>query len=161
MLASLRWKWAVPGITAALLAVTRMPEPSGPATNPHSLFRQTSVPGPVEHALRTACMNCHSDEHVWPWYAYVPVSSLLLHRDVSAARAHMDLSNWKAVQSQGSDQAAAAYSGICENLLSGAMPKQWYVLMHPEARLTKSQIDGVCKWAEKESMTILTAQRKP
>jgi hypothetical protein len=113
-----------------------------------SLFVRVAVPPPVAHSLRTACLNCHSDETNWPWYAHVPVISHFLQEDVRKARAHLNLSDWQSIEERGPDELVAAFSGICENMLSGAMPKQRYTWLHPEARLSKPQVAQVCQWTQ-------------
>lgn len=72
----------------------------------------------------------------------------------------MNLSDWQAVESRGPEELAAAFSGICENLLSGAMPKRAYVWIHPEARLSTEQVSQVCQWAEKQQMSVLLAAQR-
>lgn len=120
-----------------------------------SLFSQVHVPPRVENTLRIACLNCHSNETDWPWYARAPLASLLLVHDVTKAREHMNLSDWQGLQEKGPEQLAAGFSGICENLLSGAMPKHAYMWVHPEAHVSKSQISDVCAWTDKAQMDAL------
>ncbi len=130
--------------------------PSNPRTPASkSLFSQVAMPAPVAHSLKSACANCHSNDTVWPWYVHVPVASLLLVHDVNHARQNLNFSDWQKLQDKGPEELAAGFSGICENLLSGAMPKRGYRWMHPDARLSKSQIAEVCSWTEKKQMESL------
>jgi hypothetical protein len=109
----------------------------------------------VARSLKAACANCHSNETVWPWYVHVPVVSIFLTHDVERARKHLNFSDWQSAREQGPEQFAANYAGICENLLSGAMPKRNYGLMHPEAKLSKNQVAQVCAWTDKQQMRLL------
>jgi hypothetical protein len=118
------------------------------------------MPPQVAHSLKVACASCHADATRWPWYAYLPGTSYLIQRDVAQARAHLNFSDWQAIEKRGSEETAAAYSGICENLLSGAMPKRRYVLVHPEARLSQSETDAVCSWSQAEAQRALSASGK-
>ncbi len=146
---------AVAGI-AALLCVLTVRTPSNPkALSSRSMFSQTVVPAPVAHSLRKACLNCHSNETVWPWYARVPVVSLLLVREVKRARENLNFSDWESLQKRGAEQAAAGFSGICENLLSGAMPKKKYIWLHPEAKLSTAEIAQICSWTDKQQTELL------
>lgn len=130
--------------------------PSNPKTGPsRSLFTQAVLPEPVARSLKSACADCHSNETEWPWYAHAPVASLLLVHDVERAREHLNFSDWQSVREKGPEDLAAGFSGICENLLSGAMPKQGYVWMHPKARLSKLQISQVCSWTDKQQFAAL------
>lgn len=139
--------------------LTRIPN-SPPAPQTRALFNRFPVPPPVRHSIESACADCHSSATVWPWYAHLPVVSYLLERDVKQARAHMDLSDWQKVEERGPEELAAGFSGICENLLSGAMPKHHYLWMHPTARLSKAQISEVCEWTDKQQMAVLKATRQ-
>jgi hypothetical protein len=69
----------------------------------------------------------------------------------------MNLSDWQTIADRGPDELAAGFSGICENLLSGAMPKARYLWLHPEARLSKQQVAQVCDWAQAQQMAVLKA----
>jgi hypothetical protein len=120
-----------------------------------NLFSQMPVPPAVTYTLKSACADCHSNETVWPWYARAPVASLLLAHDVNDARQHFNLSDWQSVREKGPEELAAAFSGICENLLSGAMPKHTYVWLHAAAHLSKAQISQVCTWTDKQQIEAL------
>ena len=49
---------------------------------------------PTTEALaRRACMDCHSNETVWPWYSYVAPASWLVYFDVQEARSRLNFSN--------------------------------------------------------------------
>jgi hypothetical protein len=41
-----------------------------------------------------ACMDCHSNETTWPWYAYVAPSSWLIYYDVERGRSELNLSTY-------------------------------------------------------------------
>jgi Haem-binding domain len=138
----------------ASLGFTRIPH-SAPVIPGRTLFANVRVPQTVAHTLRIACGNCHSNETRWPWYAYTPVTSYLVQKDVSEARAHLNMSDWQKIADQGPEELAAGFSGICENLLSGAMPKRQYLWLRPEARLSKTQIAQVCEWAQSQQMSVL------
>jgi Haem-binding domain len=46
----------------------------------------------TQDLMRRACMDCHSNETVWPWYAQIaPISWLIVH-DVDEGRSKMNLS---------------------------------------------------------------------
>jgi hypothetical protein len=130
--------------------------PSNPKDAPgRNFFSEADVPAPVARTLRNACADCHSDETVWPWYAHAPIVSFLLVHEVDQARQHLNFSDWQSVREKGPEELAASYSGICENLLSGAMPKANYSRMHLGARLSKEQVLEICSWTNKQQSEIL------
>ena len=52
------------------------------------------APAEVKAILRGSCMDCHSHETLWPWYARLAPGSWLMARDVRRARAHFNISEW-------------------------------------------------------------------
>ena len=96
---------------------------------------------------KRACFDCHSNETQWLWYANVAPVSWLIAMDVSHGRRHLNFSDWRQGQREGED-----VKKLRETIVEGEMPPLQYRLIHPEARLTKSQkrelIDGLVATAE-------------
>lgn len=83
----------------------------------------------TEQLMRTACMDCHSNETVWPWYSYVaPVSFLVVH-DVNEGRDAMNISTGHRVEGD----------EMIEQIENGTMPKSPYPMLHPAANLSAAQ----------------------
>jgi mono/diheme cytochrome c family protein len=83
-----------------------------------------------ELAVR-ACFNCHSNQTEWPWYSNVAPMSWLVQNDVEQGRDQMNLSEW--------DQPQRNARKAPQFIESGEMPRWYYVLLHPEARLSPEQ----------------------
>jgi mono/diheme cytochrome c family protein len=81
-----------------------------------------------------ACFDCHSNESVWPWYSNVAPISWLVQRDVDEGRESLNFSEWNRPQ-EGDDAA--------ETVREGSMPPRQYLITHPSARLTDSQLDAL------------------
>ncbi len=80
----------------------------------------------TEALMRTACMDCHSNETVWPLYAQIaPVSWLVAH-DVNEGRAEMNLSTESRVEAD----------EMIEVIERGVMPPGIYLVTHGDARLS-------------------------
>lgn len=84
---------------------------------------------------RRACMDCHSNETIWPWYAYVAPVSWMVAEDVEEGRAALNFSEW---DRQGGE-AAEGPGEVVEVILEGYMPPAKYLPTHPEARLTAAE----------------------
>ena len=78
-----------------------------------------------------ACMNCHSNETVWPWYSNIAPVSWLVQHDVDEARQRMNFSEW--------GQRRQDIDDIYSVIKNGEMPPFQYLIMHPEARLTDAE----------------------
>jgi len=93
--------------------------------------------GPAWDSARTrdtffrVCKNCHSNETEWPFYSHIAPASWLVRHDVTAARAHFNVSEWGRRKNKG-DEAA-------EEVRAGNMPPFYYLPLHPEARLTPAE----------------------
>jgi mono/diheme cytochrome c family protein len=91
---------------------------------------------PQTRALaKRACFDCHSNETVWPWYSHVAPASWLVQSDVVNGRHEMNFSEWDKPQDE-ADHAA-------KMVTRGKMPLSKYLLLHPEARLTKAERDSL------------------
>lgn len=86
---------------------------------------------------RHACMDCHSNQTVWPWYSSIAPVSWLVQRDVDEGRRELNFSEWDRPQREAKESAKV--------IRSGEMPPRSYLLVHPEARLLP---------AEKEALAV-------
>jgi hypothetical protein len=95
----------------------------------------------TEALMRAACMDCHSNETVWPWYSNVAPVSWLVQRDVEKGRASLNISEL--------DQGTPDADDMVRNIQRGKMPPLQYFPTHPEANLTAAQkqqlISGIQK----------------
>ncbi|HEX2908439.1 MAG TPA: heme-binding domain-containing protein [Phototrophicaceae bacterium] len=83
----------------------------------------------TEKLIRAACMDCHSNETKWPWYAYIAPASFLITDDVTEGRDAMNLSTGHDVEGD----------EMIEEIRGGEMPKAPYPMLHPDANLTADQ----------------------
>ena len=78
-----------------------------------------------------ACMDCHSNQTVWPWYSNVAPASWLVQRDVDEARQRLNFSEWGTRRVETDE--------ITEIVQEGEMPPFQFLILHPEARLTAAE----------------------
>jgi cytochrome c551/c552 len=106
---------------------------------------------PQTQALaQRACLDCHSNETVWPWYSYVAPVSFLVTHDVKEGRENLNFSQW--------DQGAPEFDEIEEQIQRGSMPPPSYLPMHPTAKLSDAEkqqlIAGLEKTYQQDPTTI-------
>jgi len=85
----------------------------------------------TQQLAERACFDCHSNETYWPWYtAIVPVGNLIVG-DVERGRETLNFSEWEATccTLEQIDDTAAIVN-------TGEMPLPYYVIIHPESRLS-------------------------
>ena len=104
-----------------------------------------STPSEVKAVLQRACYDCHSHETVWPSYARVaPVSWLIAH-DVREGREELNFSAWGQYDAR---QQAKKRKESWEEIAAGNMPPWYYTIVHPEARLSATDLTVLRAWAQ-------------
>jgi hypothetical protein len=119
-------------------------------TNPpvdaaQTISATTPLPSNVARIFERSCLDCHSNQTVWPWYSQLaPVSWFLAHH-VNEARGELNLSDWGRYTVRRKDR---KLKEICEQVASGKMPLGTYTLLHPQASLSHSDKKTLCDWTE-------------
>lgn len=104
--------------------------PAFARTNP-PVERQIQWDSPqTEQLMRAACLDCHSNETTWPWYAQIAPVSWLVAKDVNEGRKEFNLS---------ASRTELEADEMIEQIERGAMPPRIYTLMHPDANLNDQQ----------------------
>jgi mono/diheme cytochrome c family protein len=78
-----------------------------------------------------ACFDCHSNQTTWPWYSNIAPISWLIQHDVDEGRSVLNFSEW------GSGGRRSREAG--EVVLEGEMPPFYFILLHPEAKLSSAE----------------------
>ncbi len=109
--------------------------------------QKLEMPADVEQVMRRACFDCHSNETNWPWYSYVAPVSWLVSHDVQEARGHINFSEWDKLSEK---KKKKHLDEIVEEIEEERMPLPIYVLLHPEAKITESELDMIREWVQQE-----------
>lgn len=133
---------------AMLFVIAQIVQPK--RTNPpvipsRTLQAHIDVPQPVQAILSRACNDCHSNLTVWPRYSHVAPISWVVIDDVNEARRHMNFSDW---EQQNPKQQSDSLKAMCKDVRDVKMPLVSYRLLHPNARLSQTDIDTLCSWTE-------------
>lgn len=127
-------------------------------TNP-PVESEMPAPAEVRAILERACYDCHSNETKWPWYAYVAPVSWRVTDHVEHGREHLNFSTWDRYDARKQQRTV---SEILEEVVSGEMPLEDYLPMHPEAVLTPDDIVVLRDWVvDRESETVSDAADAP
>ena len=108
---------------------------------------ESDVPAPDElkAVLRRSCYDCHANEARWPWYARVAPVSWLIANDVKEGRREVNFSVWN--QFTGSRR-ARKFKEIVEQVEQNKMPQWYYLLVHPDAKLSAGDKEMIIQWAK-------------
>lgn len=140
------------GVAALLVGIQFVPaeRANSPVSAPLAL-----PSGEVGEVLVAACMDCHSNETVWPWYSSVAPARFLVAKHVKDGRAELNFSTWGeySLRRQG-----RKLEEIVELVEEGSMPERSYTWLHPEARLTQAQREVLVRWARAEQARVQAEQ---
>jgi mono/diheme cytochrome c family protein len=104
-------------------------------TNPPVLAEPQWDSPRTRELFMQVCGDCHSNETVWPWYSNIAPVSWLVQHDVEEGRAYLNVSEWGSRRYE-ADESAGAFK-------SGNMPPAIYFPMHPEARLSDTDVSAL------------------
>lgn len=141
-------------VILAIASVTLSPsrEPDSDFDPSAGLNVKRPVPAPVMSTLRRACFDCHSSETRWPWYSSLPGVSWAIARDVKAGRGQLNFSRWTKYNLF---ERADMLDKVCARVTEGTMPLLPYRMLHPEARLSGSDVAEICAWTRLEAAHLV------
>jgi hypothetical protein len=84
-----------------------------------------------------ACFDCHSNETVWPWYSNIAPVSWLVQNDVNEGRGRLNFSEWGRGETE--------IDEVGEVIRRGEMPPSYFVILHPDARLTAAEQEALIR----------------
>lgn len=126
--------WAV--LLFALIQLIPIDRTNPPLEGKHNFVEVMNTPIEVRQLLKTSCYDCHSNETVYPSYAYVAPISWSVKHHINKGRRHLNFSEWGTYNRE-------LKEGMLKNAIGdleeNRMPLAGYVAQHPEARLTKAQ----------------------
>ena len=106
---------------------------------------EAALPPEVQGLLQRACFDCHSNETRWPWYSYIAPVSFLIAHDVRDGRRELNFSLWNQYNDR---RKARKFKEIVEQVEKKKMPQWYYVLVHPEAKLSDAEREIIMNWAK-------------
>lgn len=129
-------------IFAVLVAQFVNVERTNPPVDPSTSFEAVARPSPeTAAAIGRSCRDCHSNQTVWPWYSYIAPVSWLIASDVKEGRAKLNFSQWNIYSPE---MSRIKLGEICEEVKKGEMPPAYYIPMHPEAKITATEVSAIC-----------------
>jgi heme-binding protein len=140
---SRRLKQAAVVLVAAFAAAQLLrPERANPPIDAsRAIQADVETSGGLVPVLDRACNDCHSNATVWPWYTHIaPVSWVIAH-GVTEGRKAVNFSEWAAYHP---DQQRALLALACQDASDGRMPGRPWTVLHPDARLSKEDINTIC-----------------
>lgn len=90
----------------------------------------------VRSILDKACMDCHSNETTYPWYANITPVNYWIDGHIEHGREELNFSEWKSYPVEDQKHLAKEAAEIVEKK---EMPMLFYWLIHWDAKLTDEE----------------------
>lgn len=139
---------------AILFVVAQVIRPSmtNPPVDESSTLQAKAQISPAVYAvIERSCKDCHSNKTTWPWYSQVAPVSWYLASHVDEGRRELNISDWAKYDNR---RATRKLKEICEQVKTGEMPIESYLLLHPSAKLSDADRQALCDWANQESARL-------
>lgn len=99
----------------------------------------------VKSILDKACMDCHSDNTTYPWYAEITPVNMWIDGHIEHGREHLNYSEWNSLSEE--DRRHAIKETI-EVVHEKEMPMLFYWLIHWDAKLTDAERETLVDYFE-------------
>jgi len=110
----------------------------------------------VSSLIEKSCQNCHSLKTEWPLYSRIFPFSLLIEHDVQTARARMNLSRWQTYEDSEKSLMLSEIGSVVRNRI---MPPRRYTLIHPEAKLTETEVNEIYQWTRADRRLLNSSEK--
>ena len=133
------------------------PEKNQSTVNPdQQLTSRYPIPDSVNIILQKACMDCHSNNSHYPWYASVQPIAWWLDEHIRDGKKHLNFDEYthRSLRYQ-----FHKMEETIEMVKTEEMPLSSYTWTHTEARLTKAERIAITQWAQSVMDTM--KQRYP
>jgi 16S rRNA U1498 N3-methylase RsmE len=90
----------------------------------------------VQNILEKACMDCHSSQTTYPWYANITPVNYWLEGHVKEGNEHLNFSEWNSYTLEDRKHVSKE---IVEVVGKKEMPMLFYWLIHWDAKLTDAE----------------------
>lgn len=123
----------------------------GPVMPEHQLFSRYATPAPVQAILQKACMDCHSNNTQYPWYASIQPVAWWLDEHVEDGKKHINFDEYthRSLRYQ-----YHKMEETIEMVKEEEMPLPSYTWTHTEARLTNEERSAITGWAQSVMDTL-------
>ena len=107
-----------------------------PVDQSKNFVKVENTPPKVAALLKNACYDCHSDETVYPKYAYIAPFSWSVKSHINDGREHLNFSVWRTYNKYLKQN---MLKNSIQTIESKVMPMPAYIVYHQEANLSKDE----------------------
>lgn len=126
--------WCLVGF--AIIQFIPVEKVNKPVDQSKNFVKVENAPPKVAALLKNACYDCHSDETVYPKYAYIAPFSWSVKSHVNDGRKHLNFSVWRTYNK---DLKQNMLKNSIQTIENKVMPMPAYIVYHQEANLSKDE----------------------
>ncbi|MCT2564416.1 heme-binding domain-containing protein [Chryseobacterium herbae] len=115
------------------IPIDRVNQPVDKAAN---FVEAKKTPEKIRDLIKGACYDCHSNETVYPKYAYLAPISWSVKSHVNEGREHLNFSVWGTYSKELKE---SMLSKAIQTVQSKTMPMPGYIVYHKEANLSEAE----------------------
>lgn len=123
-------------VSFAIIQFIPVDKVNKPVDQSKNFVKVENTPPKVAALLKNACYDCHSDETVYPKYAYIAPFSWSVKSHINDGREHLNFSVWRAYNK---DLKQNMLKNSIQTIESKVMPMPAYIVYHQEANLSKDE----------------------
>ncbi len=102
----------------------------------------------VEKVFKQKCMDCHSDQTVYPWYFQLPIIHDLIQQDIEKGRNYLDLEKELFSIKEDKDIPKHVLVELESVISAGSMPLIQYRAIHWDKSITSSEKLMILDWLD-------------
>ena len=115
---------------------------------PEALATKSASRIKAEKVFKQKCMDCHSDQTVYPWYAQLPIIHDLIQADVTKGRSYLDLEKELFLVKNDKDIPKHVIVELESVITAGTMPLLQYRAIHWDKAITKEEKLMILDWLD-------------
>ncbi|MDH6251353.1 hypothetical protein M2347_001080 [Chryseobacterium sp. H1D6B] len=123
-------------VTFALIQFIPIDKINKPVNHSVNFVELQKTPEKISRILKGACYDCHSDETIYPKYAYIAPISWSLKSHVNEGREHLNFSIWGTYNN---DLKKSILTSTVDAVKNKTMPMPGYIVYHKEANLSEAE----------------------
>jgi len=135
--------WCLVGF--AMIQFIPIDKVNKPVDKRKNFIEVKNTPAKISELIKNACYDCHSDETVYPKYAYIAPFSWSVKSHVNDGREHLNFSVWATYND---DLKRNMLTKSIQTIENKIMPMPAYIIYHKEANLTDAERTLLIKYFE-------------
>ncbi|PWN58735.1 heme-binding domain-containing protein [Chryseobacterium viscerum] len=126
--------WILVGF--ALIQFFPIDRTNQPVDSVKNFVEAKKTPEKIRTLLKNACYDCHSNETVYPKYAFIAPVSWSVKSHVNEGREHINFSTW---ETYNKDLKESMLTKVVQTIQNKTMPMPGYIVYHKEANLSEAE----------------------